>query len=71
MIDLPFSDQFWNINKRDEDHLDVFSLVWRGIPDLRDILCHESIAMVVKDSRVGIGHTDLLHLLYLIARFFQ
>jgi len=38
MVNLPCSDQFWDIHQRDEHDLDVFSLIGDQVRNLLDIL---------------------------------
>ena len=71
MVDLPFSDQFWNINKRNENNLDVFGLIGCGSRNFLDILSQKSMAAIIEDCRVGIEDADLRPLFCLVARLLQ
>jgi hypothetical protein len=71
VVDLSFSDQFWDINKRDEHSLDVFGLIGHGITDLLDVSSYKSITAIAEDRWVRVDHTDLHHLLCLVARLLQ
>ena len=63
MVNDPFSDEFGDIGKRNEDHFDILGLIERRILHFFDIQSQIGITAVIKEGRVWVDFSDLYPLL--------